>query len=734
MRRPFAVIGFSFVFVSFFVTSLGFGFGLALLITGAAASAAALLVRPLRQTVFIPTLALCVLAAAANGLLHWQLDYQPAAKLDGRQARVTAEIVDLPAHHRTGATYTLRTLSVDLPQAKQQVKFTVWVPELLDAQPYDQLTATVTFSLDEESRHYRYGQSVYLKGSLDTDEVQIMKVPDKPLFAAILQFRAYACEVSYRYMDADSAGLANGIVFSDESGISDQIYTDFKNCGLLHVTAVSGMNVVMLVTALQSMLAVLRVGRKTRIFISMGVSLLYMAAVGFTYSVLRSGIMLLIMLVGQLAGRQHDSLNSLGVSGLVLMLLNPFAAISVSFLLSFLATMGMIVLFVPCQNWLYQKLRLPGRLRQATVALLAPLLQTFAATIFILPVTFVFFKTVSIVSPLANLVVLPAISPVLSLGILTILFSFIPLAPQLCGWLLDGLCHYVTTVTRWIGGLPVTAISTDELYIGLWIGTALLLFAAAALLIGLGVFRNKAYAMRIASWLSVIVLLLTVGTGFAFTKDTTTVVFLDSGNGACAVIQRRDHAIVVGTGGGNADDLLADYMYERQIRTMDLLVFPTYQNTYFQNAAAVVQYHQPELVLADPGFSGYYTLEPVCTRLQPFSGSITTVWENVKLTAYPGALAVWLGQTLILFCDAKTALAALPQQLWHADLMVTGGLPPQQSNQMRAGAAIFCVNEKHAAQALDSAGAFAGAAYVTGGAGSLRVQTRGNGDLQFKRL
>ena len=109
-------------------------------------------------------------------------------------------------------------------------------------------------------------------------------------------------------------------------------------------------------------------------------------------------------------------------------------------------------------------------------------------------------------------------------------------------------------------------------------------------------------------------------------------------------------------------------------------------------------------------------------------------WENVKLTAYPGALAVWIGQTSILFCDAKTDLSVLPQQLWHADLMVTGGLPPQQSNQVWADTAVFCVNEKHATQALDSAGTFAGAAYVTGGVGSLRVQTRGNGDLQFKRL
>ena len=73
---------------------------------------------------------------------------------------------------------------------------------------------------------------------------------------------------------------------------------------------------------------------------SMGFVLFFMGLAGFSPSVTRAGIMMLLYLGGFLLRREPDSLNSLGLAALVILFANPFAAADLGMLLSFSATAG----------------------------------------------------------------------------------------------------------------------------------------------------------------------------------------------------------------------------------------------------------------------------------------------------------------------------------------------------------------------------------------------------------
>lgn len=68
-----------------------------------------------------------------------------------------------------------------------------------------------------------------------------------------------------------------------------------------------------------------------------------MAVSGFTYSVMRAGFMMLVMLLGTLLSKQSDSLNSLGIALVILCFVNPYCVMSLGLRLSFLSTLGIIV-------------------------------------------------------------------------------------------------------------------------------------------------------------------------------------------------------------------------------------------------------------------------------------------------------------------------------------------------------------------------------------------------------
>lgn len=130
----------------------------------------------------------------------------------------------------------------------------------------------------------------------------------------------------------------------DKTALSPDVTFGFRQAGLSHLLAVSGLHMAILAQAVLGLLRFLRVPRRWAALGAAGVVVPFMLLTGMTPSVVRSGVMCLVLLAGQLLRRRADSRNSLGFALLLLVLPNPYVVLDVGLQLSFAATVGLVAL------------------------------------------------------------------------------------------------------------------------------------------------------------------------------------------------------------------------------------------------------------------------------------------------------------------------------------------------------------------------------------------------------
>ncbi|HHB91092.1 MAG TPA: ComEC family competence protein [Anaerolineae bacterium] len=241
-----------------------------------------------------------------------------------------------------------------------------------------------------------------------------------PLLAALYAVRARASALLDQLMPQPYAALANGMILGIESGIPRDLYEQFNLTGTSHVIVISGSNIALVSAILLLLFSAIARGRKplAAIFTLAGIGL-YVLLVGADAAVMRAGIMGGLYVIATALNRQSAAIISLFIAGLAMLLINPLTLWDVGFQLSFMATLGLILFSQPLQarwdRWAGQ--RLP---RLANNLLAEGLLITLAAQITTMPLVVHYFGRLSIISFLANLLIIPVQPPILIAGGLAI--------------------------------------------------------------------------------------------------------------------------------------------------------------------------------------------------------------------------------------------------------------------------------------------------------------------------
>ena len=163
-------------------------------------------------------------------------------------------------------------------------------------------------------------------------------------------------------MDNENAEICSAIAFGDKNSVDPTVKEDFKRAGLIHILVVSGLH--MSVLSMILLFVFRKVFRKGYVYCPLTILfiLFYMVMTGLSFSVIRSGIMMIIFIVGIMLGGEADSINSLGIAGLFIVILNPYSAGDIGLLLSFSATLGIILVTTPLSNYVIAKLKFSNRI------------------------------------------------------------------------------------------------------------------------------------------------------------------------------------------------------------------------------------------------------------------------------------------------------------------------------------------------------------------------------------
>lgn len=252
-------------------------------------------------------------------------------------------------------------------------------------------------------------------------------MPDPSIFTRIIN----------SYLPEPHASLLNGILFGVNLKTGQIFYEELKIVGLLHIVVLSGMNITILASITGALTKFL--GKQVSILITILTIILFIIFVGPQAPIIRAGFTGCLTLVAILYGRKNYALYALFLSLIFIAVFWPQWLTTVSLQLSYAATLGIIFF---------------GSYKGKNI-IMKDFKPSIAAQTFTVPVIFIYFKQISLIAPLSNLLISWVIYPLMIFGFLTaILGKLHHILGLLPSYICYGLLSYMIFVIKTLAHMP----------------------------------------------------------------------------------------------------------------------------------------------------------------------------------------------------------------------------------------------------------------------------------------
>ena len=155
------------------------------------------------------------------------------------------------------------------------------------------------------------------------------------------------------------AKIILGIMLGDTSEIDEETREDFSNSNISHVLAVSGLHISYIIILVTNATKNIVGKRKSKIIASI-ILLIYMSITGFNVSVVRASNMVILTCMAFVIYRKSNTLNNIAIAALITLINNPYSLISISFLLTYGGTLG-IIYFEPIVEKIIKNIKIENR-------------------------------------------------------------------------------------------------------------------------------------------------------------------------------------------------------------------------------------------------------------------------------------------------------------------------------------------------------------------------------------
>ena len=491
---------------------------------------------------------------------------------------------------------------------------------------------------------YEYGQRVRVRGDLKTppeDEEfsyrdylarenihSYMSMADVTVlpgnggnffFAQIYKLKDKLLKNIYRLYQDPEASLLAGILLGVDTGMTPELQEAFKNTGTAHIIAISGFNIAIIAGLFFVVFKNLFGERLGAVFAIIGI-IFYTLLVGADAAVVRAAFMGSIALLALQLGRRNNGLNALAAVALLMALINPLVIWDVGFQLSFLATLGLILYAEPFSNFTSNLIAKVSKHDTTTFVRILNdfVILTFAAQLTTIPIMAYYFKRISLISFVANPLILPVQPAVMVAGGLAD-FTSLAIFPlgQLIAWFAWPFAAYTIRMVELFNLVPHASI-----YLGdssLWM---VLAFYAALFSVTFNWQRIKDWFNTLgvslrsvaltAIFMSLFACAMMMWRAASVTGDGELhVTFLDVGSADAVLIKTPEGRNVLINGGPSTSEL-SDELGRRLpffSRTLDWLIVASTQEDDLAALPRVVERYPPENVLWSGNVEASYPAE-----------------------------------------------------------------------------------------------------------------------------
>lgn len=272
---------------------------------------------------------------------------------------------------------------------------------------------------------------------------------DIPFSNLFTELRNYFAAILDRHLSGDELGVAKALILGDRSSLDAEITGKFGNTGAMHILAVSGLHVGILIQILTSFFGLFKkwISKNRAILISLALVWIYALLTGFSASVVRSVVMFSLLVGSQLLERNYNNYNVLTFSAVIILIWNPHFLFDIGFQLSYLAMLGIFMFYQPLSKLLYFKNKILRLAYEGTMV-------GIAAQIMTVPLTIYYFHQFPNYFILTNLGLMVFSFVILVLGVSLFSFSFLSILAKPIAWILSFSLTVMLLIIHYIDALP----------------------------------------------------------------------------------------------------------------------------------------------------------------------------------------------------------------------------------------------------------------------------------------
>ncbi len=638
------------------------------------------------------TIGLTVLCAVTSIILYTNYVYQPIIdKYSYKEIKLSGYLCEEVQKYERTCTYTI--LADNINGENENVKINLKSYTDLELDEFERIEATV-FARPMKM-NYLLSKGIFFDAYID-ENFTLSKTGEKEfsLYNYAIQARK-AMKLSLDSLLPDTySSLCKAVLLGDKQALSHDIKGYFTQTGTSFLIVVSGMHLSILVNALLFLLKKITKNR-TVISISVFITVLcFMAITGFTPSVIRSGIMITITYCSMIFWRKSDGLNSLGFAGIILTLFNPYAVGDIGMLLSFSATMGIVMWSNTISNYIVAKLCITNKILKDCIRMIS---TSISASLWILPITIIAFGTVSPLVVIVGFITSPIISAILILALICSLLYLCPFISFMAypfALVAGLLCKLQIWIISFFANIPYCSVNAQTPYFYIW--TALTIFLV---IIGY-IIRAKLFYIKSAISFSFATLIIGWAIYMLISYNTTTI-NIYSTNGMTVAVERGYNISLASCGGSieNESEIIGNL--SDKYTKIDNIIIP--QKKYKYNGylyPILCEFDVSNILVYDnisqsryeeyDGYQRHMFTDNTSFAIN-LNNNTTDEIINIDGITYQ---YIKSNDKTILFVTTGADISKLPEKYRKADYLLIDNLP-ENHKLLDCKEVVFCGNEKY---------------------------------------
>lgn len=437
-----------------------------------------------KKFIGIPALLLAVFLGMGIVSADILRDRYPAMGLDGLSGVIRGTVTEVSAAGGN-PVYTVKTDYIGIEGAKQNhiIKITGWSES--SAEPFDRVSCEVSFRTYSDGNAEEFltdrsrGVSVY---AYTSSPMEIIGREENSPAYYVYSVREKISSVIYGLFLDWHAPFMDQLLIGKKDGLESEITAAFRQSGMSHILAISGMHMVIITGLFEKLLFRRNESKKSSDIKSLLLMLItgaYMLIGGLGMSILRAGFMLLAHYFTKIAFSASKSLDNLGIAIIIVLSIDPMACCDIGFLMSVLSCCSIYIFAPPLRRFIFRILKMREGAHPFPGFVIEAVSVSIVAFLAVMPVSSVVFGGVSLVSPLSNIFAGFAAQLSLIFGMLTVVFGMIPFTGFIAGFTAAAAMisnSLLLGIARTFSSLPFSYADISETWVTVWIfGSALLI-------------------------------------------------------------------------------------------------------------------------------------------------------------------------------------------------------------------------------------------------------------------